>query len=96
MSEQVLRVRFHANVGDYRPVTWPPVGPYWCTGYGDGYSTLVAYVFNKRELKAQWPEASHLDISEVDGIEFGDRFQRPPWWTDELQDAWNTRTGETK
>lgn len=34
------RHRFHANEDDYRSVIWPPLGPYWCSGYGDGYSTV--------------------------------------------------------
>jgi hypothetical protein len=32
-----IRYRFHANADDYRPVKFPPPGPYWCSGYlGDG------------------------------------------------------------
>jgi len=40
----MLRVRFHTDEEDYRPLKFPPPGPYWCTGEGDGYWTIVAYV----------------------------------------------------
>lgn len=45
-----MRMRFHANPGDYRAVKWPPLGPYWCSGQGgwdeDGtsFSIVVAFI----------------------------------------------------
>lgn len=30
----MIRARFEANEGDYRPINWPVKHPYWCTGYG--------------------------------------------------------------
>lgn len=76
-----LRLRFRANEADYRPVTWPPPGPYWCTGYGDGYATVVAYVRDGDDVTVWWPEASHVTGGpDPDGPTFTDRFPRPDWW----------------
>lgn len=78
-----IRVRFYANEDDYRPVAWPPPGPYWCTGYGYGYSIVVAYVKEIGQIKAFWPEATDLDAVDVEEIQFSDRFPKPKWWNGE-------------
>lgn len=75
-----LRARFRANEEDWRPVTFPPPGPSWCTGYGDGYSTVVAYVKTTEQITEFWPEAEDIDITECDEITFTDRFPKPEWW----------------
>lgn len=43
-----MRLRFQANADDPRPVTFPPPGPWWCTGYAgdDSYAIVVAYLPN--------------------------------------------------
>jgi len=75
------RYRFHADHDDWRPVIWPPVGPCWCTGYGDGYSTVVAYAHSEADILRQWPEATHIDrMQENIPITFTDRFPQPDWW----------------
>ena len=76
----MLRVRFHANPDDYRPVKWPVKYPFWCTGYGENYSVVVAYVDSVDELMELWPEASNLDIEERESITFTDRFPKPSWY----------------
>lgn len=76
----MIRARFHANEDDWRPVKWPPSGPCWCTGYGDGYSVVVAYVASEGQLLEYWPEATEIDATPKDQIEFSDRFSRPDWW----------------
>lgn len=81
------RVRFLSANSDPRPVTFPPPGPYWISGYqydflsDDSMKTvLIAYLPKKSDLKKYWPEA------EVDGwygqmpIKFTDRFPKPDWW----------------
>lgn len=75
-----LRARFHANPDDYRPVKWPPPGPYWCSGEGDGYSVVVAYLRPEDRVTDWWPEASEVDTEEADAIVFTGRFPRPDWW----------------
>lgn len=78
------RVRFRANLGDYRPVIWPPLGPYWCSGEGDGYSIVVAYIphgSTDEDLKKYWPEAKEIDrMNENTDLTFSDRFAEPDWW----------------
>lgn len=76
----MIRARFHANESDYRPVYWPPPGPYWCSGYSDGYSIVIAYAENEAELVKFWPEASNIDAEEVSEIVFSSRFPQPDWW----------------
>ena len=74
--------RFRANLEDYRPVTVPPPGPWWCTGYGDDYAVIVAYVREGDDVRKWWPEASEVDTELApDGPKFTDRFPRPDWWT---------------
>lgn len=75
----MLRVRFHANEEDYRPVKWPVKHPFWCTGYGDGYSIVVAYADNVEEIMENWPEATELDIEECSGYTFTSSFPKSAW-----------------
>ena len=75
----MIRVRFHANETDYRPVKWPVKHPFWCTGYGDGYSIVVAYADNVEEILENWPEATELDIEECSEYTFTSRFPKPVW-----------------
>jgi hypothetical protein len=69
-----LRCRFRANETDPRPINWPPPGPYWITGYGDGYSVIVAYCQTIEQVTEYWPEATDIDAAPKAGIEFSDRF----------------------
>lgn len=81
----MIRVRFKANPDDPRPLNWPIKHPYWITGYaGDGsYSTIVAYADDESYIRDNWPEASDLDIQEVEGYTFTSRFPKPEWFTEE-------------
>jgi hypothetical protein len=74
------RHRFHANDADPRPVTFPPPGPYWISGYGDDYAIVVAFLPSDVEVTSLWPEASNIDTDDVDGITFTSRFPEPDWW----------------
>lgn len=80
------RVRFFANDSDYRTVVWPPLGPYWCSGYCGDRSVVVAYVphgTTDSQLNKFWPESEKIDrMQEGVNIEFSDRFPRPSWWID--------------
>lgn len=80
-----IRWRFHANEEDYRPIYDPSVpqpnlGPYWCTGYGDEYSIVVAYLRPDIHPTAYWPEADNLDEGDLGPIKFSERFPEPEWW----------------
>lgn len=79
----MLRVRFRANRDDYRPVNWPVKHPYWCTGYGFSYSIVISYADNEEYIYNNWPEASDLDIEEVEGYVFTDRFEKPEWFEED-------------
>ena len=76
----MIRARFRANYGDYRSINWPVKYPYWCTGYGEDYSIVVAYADDEDEILQNWPEATHIDVEEVEKPEFNDRFQKPDWY----------------
>lgn len=76
----MIRARFKANFEDYRPVNWPVKHPYWCTGYGDGYATVVAYADNEEEILKNWPEAEDIDSEEAEDYLFNDRFPKPDWF----------------
>ena len=77
-----LRARFYTDSEDWRPVTWPPAGPCWCTGYADHGSCIVAYVRSSRQLMKQWPEATHIELEHCRKPEFSERFPKPEWWQD--------------
>lgn len=81
----MIRARFKADERDYRPVNWPVKHPYWCTGYGDDYSIVVAYADDEAEILRNWPEARDIESDEVEGYTFSDRFQKPDWFA--KQDA---------
>lgn len=79
--------RFKANPEDYRPVTFPPPGPYWCSGEGGGegaddpdYSIVVAYLPKGTPVTDFWPEATEIDSEPRGEITFTDRFPEPDWW----------------
>lgn len=79
------RVRFRCNDEDPRPVTFPPPGPFWITGYGDDYATVVAYfpgAVSVNDVLAYWPEADDMDFSGHDEVTYTDRFPKPEWWTE--------------
>lgn len=78
-----VRYRFQANYEDWRPVIWPPAGPYWCSGYAmdESYATIVAYAPAGVDIKTYWPEAAAIDSEPAeDGPRFTDRFPKPSWW----------------
>lgn len=79
----MIRARFHANEDDFRSINWPVKHPYWCTGYGDGYSIVVAYADNEKEILKNWPEATNIDSEEVTEYKFSDRFKKPEWFKDD-------------
>ena len=75
----MIRARFKANGNDPRPVKWPIKHPYWITGYGDGYSIIVAYADDVDEIQRNWPEAFGIDCERAESYTFSDRFPKPDW-----------------
>lgn len=91
------RVRFYSDSNDYRPIKFPPTGPFWCSGSLTRYSrkkskeeqvwVLVAFLKKKSDLNLYWPEA---EVDEWYGkmpIEFTSRFPQPDWWYVERESA---------
>jgi len=80
------RYRFYTRSEDYRPVKWPPPGPYWCSGYSEDdqgeAAVLIAYITKGVKLRDYWPEAESAEFTEASGIIFTDRFPCPEWWRD--------------
>jgi hypothetical protein len=76
-----IRARFQANLVDPRPMLWPPPGPYWISGEGDGYSIVIAYVKTYKEILKYWPDATDIDCNELcDKITYSSRFPKPSWY----------------
>ena len=82
----MLRIRFHTDADDYRPLHWPIEHPYWCSGEdGNGlYSILISYADNEEYIYLNWPEATELDIEEVEEYVFTDRFPKPDWFEEDM------------
>lgn len=77
-----LRVRFHANYPDFRPMLWPPPGPFWRSGIAgdDSFSIVVAYVRQEEQIKEFWPESENVEVlSESSEINYTERFPKPDW-----------------
>lgn len=76
-----LRIRFKTRSKDYRPLTYPPPGPYWHSNTGPDHHTLIAYVRKEEDLFIYWPEAYDLETPiNYEAIEFSERFPEPQWW----------------
>ena len=75
----MIRCRFKANLEDYRPVKWPIKHPYWCTGFNETHSVIVAYADNENQVKELWPEAIEIESEPAETYIFTDRFPKPEW-----------------
>lgn len=62
----MLRVRFHANYNDSRPINWPVSHPFWESGFtGDeSYAIVISYANDLDYITTNWPEASEIEILE--------------------------------
>lgn len=84
MTNQWIRYRFNTQEEDYRPVVFPPPGPWWCTGFNsNGHAVIVAYLPVEVYITDYWPEAEAIDVEFVDSIVFTCRFSAPDWWDTE-------------
>ncbi len=75
------RHRFTQPTEDYRPIKFPPPGPYWCSGYDSkDNAILIAYLPSKAKLIDWWPEAQDDEYTDESEVVFSDRFPRPDWY----------------
>lgn len=100
MSDQTTRnttirrfwLSWEEKSDDHRPLTYPPneaIIGWWCSGYGDDYATIVAWVEAVDEDAARaavakdWPESASSEwrfCEEVErGWRPGDRFPLSTW-----------------
>lgn len=87
---------------DYRPLTYPPnpaILGWWCSGSGEGYFTLCAYVEAENEAAAEeavlkdWPEIEHWRFCQGrDHYEPSDRFPVDDGWAAERLKKWSVKT----
>lgn len=81
MKPKWIWVRFLSSESDWRPVRFPPPGPYWCTGYDSNKNAvIVCYVRKLEEVKRNWPEAKKIEFKKDVEINFSKRFPEPAWF----------------
>lgn len=77
------RYRFKTKaVDDYRPLVFNPSYPWWKTGEGENYVTIVAYLPIGENLLEYWDDAYDTDGRTGDKIIFTDRFPKPNYFKD--------------
>ena len=83
------RYRFMIPGDDGRPMSFPPVAPFWITGASETHTVVVAYAPDLETLTSttHWPDAVDIDEEADSEITFTSRFQPPGWWTDQMHKA---------
>tara|TARA_R110002072_G_scaffold26966_15_gene88459 strand:+ start:759 stop:1001 length:243 start_codon:yes stop_codon:yes gene_type:complete len=76
------KFRFYVPGEDGRPISWPPVGPFWITGFSETHTVVLAYAPDEETLTNadHWPDAEDVDDWGEQEITFTDRFKKPDWW----------------
>ncbi|MBG9693224.1 hypothetical protein ABD91_21025 [Lysinibacillus sphaericus] len=78
------RYRFKTkSTKDYRPLIFNPKYPWWCSGEGDGYVVIVAYLPEKDDLFKYWDDAYEVEYAEEKEITFTERFSKPDYYINE-------------
>jgi len=81
VNQKWVLCNFKSPAEDFRPMGFPPPGPYWCAGLdSDECWDIVAYVRKPKEVSMYWPEAFDIVTEVVDKIEYSDSRPRPEWW----------------
>jgi hypothetical protein len=69
------------SVDDYRPlVDMKDIQmPWWCTGEGDGYVTIMCYLPENENIYKYWDDAYYFETESVNEITYTIRFPKPSW-----------------
>ena len=74
------RYRFKTrSLDDYRPLIFNPNYPWWCSGEGDDYAIIIAYLPQTEDLLKYWDDAFDVDFTEEETIKFTSRFAKPDY-----------------
>ena len=79
------RYRFQSKEEDYRPVLFNPSYPWWCSGYGNDFAIIIAFLPSDKDLHEYWPEAENIEFDKYDEIFFTGRFPKPEYYKDSQQ-----------
>ena len=72
------RYRFYTrSIDDYRPLIYNPEYPWWCSGEGEDYVVIVAYLPENEDLSKYWDDACEITFTEENKIIFTSRFPKP-------------------
>jgi hypothetical protein len=75
------RYRFKTKaLDDYRPLIFNPKYPWWCSGEGDDYAIIIAYLPPTEGLFRYWDDAYDIDFDLRDEITFTSRFPKPDYF----------------
>lgn len=74
------RYRFKTYAEDYRPLIFNPAYPRWCSGYGEDYAIIIAYLPETADLSIYWDDAADITFTDEDKIVFSDRFPKPSYF----------------
>lgn len=68
-------------IDDYRPlIDMKNINcPWWCSGEGTDYVTIICYLPKGENLLKYWDDAYDIDVEEADEIKYTDRFKKPNW-----------------
>jgi hypothetical protein len=79
------RYRFYTkSLEDYRPLIFNPEYPWWCSGEGDDYAVIIAYLPENEDLSKYWDDAYEITFTEKDEITFSDRFPKPEYYKNDI------------
>jgi hypothetical protein len=72
------------SVDDYRPlIEMKDIKmPWWCSGEGEDYATIICYLPDNEDLIKYWDDAYEIEEEEVTEIIYSTRFAKPSWLTD--------------
>lgn len=81
MYQYYFEISKKISADAYAPVRWPIEFPYWLTGEGREFYSVIAYGPSEDYILRNWPEAGAIEvIAETDGPVFTSRLPCPAWY----------------